>query len=574
MNEFDSIPFSSNDDQNNSIDDFFSEIPFDNSIAPLSNENILILDNRIKDIPAKNSKVTFKRTSIILPVIAFVFVSILGMYLFINYSKAETDDLIRIEENKKFGYIDTEGTIVTRAKYPYGTEFYKGYAIVKNNNNLYGILNGKGVVEIPFGNFYYIGLFGNRYIASKITNEGLKQALLDYKLDELTSYKYDSLSYAKNGMYLFTRGETMGILNREGKEIYSFMVDEVDDRNIDIEISDVDEDLPLSERYAKVKVNNSSTIINLATGKEIYNYTLKDIKVLKNNVFYIKADNKEENSTYIVINNSQVKLKTNSYKRVRVDDYSSLIAIGIDDDTNLTYINLTNQKPINDNTNNDYYYYGNGLVLEKSHDFSADKDVYNIISSKKIEGSFTNYKPVNNTFYNNLLKVELYEGKYNFIDKKGTILNDSAYDEATEFNKNGYAIVSNDKNYGIINNNGKEVVKLSHLYIGFLDEDLFKLLSETYKKDLFIYQDKNTYGFINSKDNIEIEAIYDDVKYVTDKYPIILAKYSNDLLLVNLAIGKELPIRLKSDNIKIKSNYIVIDNNYYNYSGKLIYTAK
>lgn len=573
MNEFDSIPFSSNDDQNNSIDDFFSEIPFDNSIAPLSNENILILDNRIKDIPAKNSKVTFKRTSIILPVIAFVFVSILGMYLFINYSKAETDDLIRIEENKKFGYIDTEGTIVTRAKYPYGTEFYKGYAIVKNNNNLYGILNGKGVVEIPFGSFYYIGLFGNRYIASKITNEGLKQALLDYKLDELTSYKYDSLSYAKNGMYLFTRGETMGILNREGKEIYSFMVDEVDDRNIDIEISDVDEDLPLSERYAKVKVNNSSTIINLATGKEIYNYTLKDIKVLKNNVFYIKADNKEENSTYIVINNSQVKLKTNSYKRVRVDDYSSLIAIGIDDDTNLTYINLTNQKPINDNTNNDYYY-GNGLVLEKSHDFSADKDVYNIISSKKIEGSFTNYKPVNNTFYNNLLKVELYEGKYNFIDKKGTILNDSAYDEATEFNKNGYAIVSNDKNYGIINNNGKEVVKLSHLYIGFLDEDLFKLLSETYKKDLFIYQDKNTYGFINSKDNIEIEAIYDDVKYVTDKYPIILAKYSNDLLLVNLAIGKELPIRLKSDNIKIKSNYIVIDNNYYNYSGKLIYTAK
>ena len=574
MNEFDSIPFSSNDDQNNSIDDFFSEIPFDNSIAPLSNENILILDNRIKDIPAKNSKVTFKRTSIILPVIAFVFVSILGMYLFINYSKAETDDLIRIEENKKFGYIDTEGTIVTRAKYPYGTEFYKGYAIVKNNNNLYGILNGKGVVEIPFGNFYYIGLFGNRYIASKITNEGLKQALLDYKLDELTSYKYDSLSYAKNGMYLFTRGETMGILNREGKEIYSFMVDEVDDRNIDIEISDVDEDLPLSERYAKVKVNNSSTIINLATGKEIYNYTLKDIKVLKNNVFYIKADNKEENSTYIVINNSQVKLKTNSYKRVRVDDYSSLIAIGIDDDTNLTYINLTNQKPINDNTNNDYYYYGNGLVLEKSHDFSADKDVYNIISSKKIEGSFTNYKPVNNTFYNNLLKVELYEGKYNFIDKKGTILNDSAYDEATEFNKNGYAIVSNDKNDGRINNNGKEVVKLSHLYIGFLDEDLFKLLSETYKKDLFIYQDKNTYGFINSKDNIEIEAIYDDVKYVTDKYPIILAKYSNDLLLVNLAIGKELPIRLKSDNIKIKSNYIVIDNNYYNYSGKLIYTAK
>lgn len=573
MNEFDSIPFSSNENHNKNFDEFFSEIPFDNNIVPESNESILILDNRIKDIPAKNSKVSFKRTSIILPVVAFIFVSILGMYLFINYSKAEADNLIRIEENKKFGYIDTEGTIVTRAKFPYGTEFYKGYAIVKNNNNLYGVLNDKGVVEVPFGNFYYIGLFGNRYIASKLTNEGLKEALLDSRLDEITNYKYDSISYAKNGMYLFTRGETMGILNKEGKEIYSFMVDEVDDRNIDIEISDVDEDLPLSERYAKVKVNNSSTIINLATGKEIYNYTLKDIKVLKNNVFYVKADNEDENSTYIVINNSQVKLKTNSYKRVRVDDYSSLIAIGIDDNTNLSYINLTNQKPINDNDNNDYYY-GNGLVLEKTHDFNANKDIYNIISSKKIEGTFSNYKPVNNTFYNDMLKVEVYDGKYNFIDKRGTILNDGAYDEATEFNKNGYAIVSNDKNYGIINNKGKEVIKLSHLYIDFIDEDLFKLLSETYNKDLFIYKDKNTYGFINSKDNIEIDAIYDNIKYITDDYPIVLVKYSNELLLVNLALGKELPIKIKSDNIKVKSNYIVIDNDYYNYSGKLIYTVK
>ena len=131
-----------------------------------------------------------------------------------------------------------------------------------------------------------------------------------------------------------------------------------------------------------------------------------------------------------------------------------------------------------------------------------------------------------------MLKVEVYDGKYNFIDKKGTILNDGAYDEATEFNKNGYAIVSNDKNYGIINNKGKEVIKLSHLYIDFIDEDLFKLLSETYNKDLFIYKDKNTYGFINSKDNIEIDAIYDNIKYITDDYPIVLVKYSNELSFI------------------------------------------
>ena len=119
MNEFDDIPFFSNND-NASLDNSFDDIPFQNNIVPeLTDNNILILDPRIKDIPARNSKVSFKRPTIILPVIAFIFVSILGMYLFVNHSKANTNDLIRIEDNKKYGYIDSEGTIVTRAKYPY-----------------------------------------------------------------------------------------------------------------------------------------------------------------------------------------------------------------------------------------------------------------------------------------------------------------------------------------------------------------------------------------------------------------------------------------------------------------------
>ena len=576
MNDFDDIPFSSMDEVPfSSNQDSFTDIPFEDNIVPqVTDENILILDDRIKDIPARNAKVSFKRTSIVFPVIAFVFVSILGMYLFVSKGKAASVNLIRIEEHKKFGYIDNQGTIVSRAKYTYGSEFYKGYAIVKNNNNLYGVLNGKGALEVPFGSYYYIGIFGNRYIASKITNDGLKQALLDPKLDELTSFKYDSISYAKNGMYLFTKDEEMGILNKEGKEIYSFKVDEVDDRNIDIEISEVDDELPLTDRYAKVKVNNSSTIINLSTGKEIYSYTLKDINVLKNNVFYIKADDPNENSTYIVINDSEVKLKTTKYKRVRVDDYKSNIAIGINDDTSISYINLLTQKIINDNSNNDYYY-GDGLVLEKSHDFNSNKDIYNVISSKKVEGSFTDYTPVNNTYYNGILNVKLYDGKYNYVDKNGNILNSTLYDETTEFNKNGYAIVSNDKSYGIINSKGKEIIKLSYLYLDFIDDDLFKLLKENYNKELFVYQDNNkTYGIINSKDKIEIDSIYDDIKYITNLYPIVLVSYSNDSLLLNLSTGKELPIKINSEDIEIKDNYIIVDNKYYNYQGKLIYTVK
>ncbi len=579
MNGFDDIPFASESFEEMPFsaqsNDSFDDIPFSSNVVPeVVNDNLIILDDRIKDIPARNAKISFKRTSIIFPIIAFVFVSVLGMYLFVNNSKADSANLIRIEEGSKVGYIDTEGTIVSRAKYIYGTDFYKGYAIVKNNNNLYGIINGKGVVEVPFGNYYYAGLFGGKYIVSKITNNGLKQALLDSKLDELTSFKYDSISYSKNGMYLFTRDETMGILNKEGKEIYSFKVDEVDDRNIDIEISELDSDLPLSERYAKVKVNDSSTIINLESGKEVYSYTLKDINVLNNNVFYIKSDSLDENSTYIVIRDGQVKYKSDKYKRIRVDDYDSNIAIAINDDSSISYINLLTQKIINNNNNYDYYY-GDGLVLEKSHNFNSSNDNYSIISSKKIEGSFKDYVPVNNTFYNKMLNVMVYEGKYNFVDQAGNIINSNSYDTTDDFNDFGYAIVSNDNNYGIINKKGKEIIKLSYIYLEFLDDELFKNLKDNYKKELFLYKDENgNYGFINSRDKIEIESIYDKIEFLSNDYPVVLVKDSEGEHLINLSTGKKLSIKINTNDITVKNNYIILDGNYYNYSGKLIYTVK
>lgn len=607
MKEFDEIPFEENDNFSNESNDLMDEIPFEeipsnedkvktymdeNNIIvldervknikkeekdtepSLDDNNILILDPKIKDIAPKYSKISFKKPTIIIPVIAFIFVSILGMYLFVSNTHADSVNLIRIEENDKYGYIDTDGTTITRAKYYYGTDYFKGHAIVKNENNLYGVLNSKGVLEVPFGNYYYIGLFGSRYIASKQTKNGLKQALLDSNLDEKTSFKYDTISYAKNDIYLFTRGETMGVLNKEGKEIYSFTVDEVDSRNIDIEISPVPDDVPLSNRYAKIKINKSSTIINLKTGMKVYKYTLDDIDVLKNNVFYIKSGNTNLNNIYIVVDDNKVKLKTTKYLRVRVDDIDSDIAVGINNDSSTSYINLNTQEEINDNKNNTYNY-GDGIVLEKTHDFSSNKDIYNIISSKGKTGSFDTYVPVTSEFYNKKLNVKIYDEKYNYVNTSGELVNNMAYDTTSEFSDDGYAIVSNNSTYGVINSSGKEIIKLSFYNIVFLDEDIANLLSKKYNKKLFLFQDENEkYGIINSKGKTEVNAIYDSIEYITDKYPIIMVEYDGEKLLYNLADNKELPIKISTNDITIKDNYIVVGSSYYNYSGKLIYTVK
>ena len=605
MNEFDDIPFEEvKDNSSNSFDDLpFAPIPpkeetpkievptmmDENNIIvvdervknipkseskleePTLDENgILIVDPRLKDIKPKNAKISFRKPTILLPVIAFLFVSLLGMYLFIVNSKADTTNLIRIEENDKFGYIDTDGTIITRCKYIYGTEYYKGHAIVKNDNNLYGVLNGRGAVERQFGEFYYIGLYGNKYIASKQTKNGLKQALLGSDLKEVTSFKYDSISYAKDNLYLFTRNETMGILNDKGKEIYTFEVEEIDDKNIDIEISQVD---GKNDTYAVIKVNDSSAIINANTGKVVYGYSLEDINVLKNNVFYIRSESEELNSTYIVIKDDKIKLKTDKYVRVRVDDISSNIAIAIDNESGVNYVNLTSGKVINNTDNNDYYY-GDGIVLEKTHDFTVDKDIYNIYSSDGKDGSFEIYEPVTGEFSNDLLIVKKSDNKYNYVTRKGKLINNNEYDYVSDFNKYGYAIVANGDLYGIINNKGREIAKLSYNNIEFMDDSMFELIKDDYSKELFIYQDENkNYGLLDNN-KVAVNAIYSEIEFITDKNPIVKVTYDGDTLLYNLATNKELPIKIDTNEIIIKNDYIIIGKTYYNYSGKLIYSLK
>ena len=292
--------------------------------------------NNIKEFFIANSKA--------LPVLAFLFVSGLGVYIFINNVKADIINLIKIEEKEKIGYINNEGNVVVKPKYVYGSDYYKGYAIVKNYNNLYGVIDGKGDSEIAFGNIFSANLYGNRYIVSKFTNDGLKMGLLDSNLKEVTRCVYDNISYSKSGIFMYTKGDVMGILNNDGKEIYSYKVDEIDDKNISVEVSNIT-DKNESPLYAKIKVNSSSTIINIKTGKEVYKYTLDDIRVLDNNVFYVR--NKNNNNKYFVIKDDKIAYETNEYLRLRVEDISSDIAIAIKDNASIDYINLLTREKIN-----------------------------------------------------------------------------------------------------------------------------------------------------------------------------------------------------------------------------------
>ena len=525
-------------------------------------------DKKIKNIISKQkSELVVQKMSKVFPVIAFAFVSILGIYIFLNNAKADNVNLIKIEEKAKTGYIDNSGEVIVKPKYLYGTDYYKGYAVVKNYNSLYGILDSKGKTKIAFGNIFTATLYGNRYVVSKFTSDGLKMGLLNENLDELTRFKYDNLTYSKSGVFIFTRDETMGIMNSDGKEIYTYKVDEVDDRNISIEISNLTEGND-SDLYAKIKINSSSTIINTTTGKEVYKYTLDDINVLDNNVFYIK--NSSGKNKYFIIKNDKVVYESSDYKRIRVENLNSNIAIGIKEDASIDYINIIDKKVIN-NDESIKYTYSDGVILKEQYNFNAKKIMYTIYTPSKEFGTFSDLKPYDNKYVNGYLKIKTENDKYEFVNKKGNVITKKAYEELSDFNKNGYAIVSNDNLYGVIDSKGKEIIDEKYDEIIFLNDNLFKNVKKISKNELFIFKENNKYGIINSDGKVVIKANYDDFDTITTKYPIIEGTYNGEKFLINLNTLKELSIKV-NDKVEIYDNYIISSLNYYNYNGEQIYT--
>lgn len=527
--------------------------------------DVINTDNKNKILKKENNEFIGK-TSKILPVVAFVFVSLIGVYIFVNKVNADSINLIKIEENSKTGYINNSGEVIVKPKYLFGTDYYKGYAIVKNYNSLYGIIDGKGKNKIAFGNIFSATLYGNRYIVSKFTNDGLKMGIISENLDEITRFKYDNITYSKTGVFIFTRDETMGIMNNDGKEIFTYKVDEIDDRNISIEVSNLT-DNSTSDTYAKVKINSSSTIINMKTGNEVYKYTLDEISVLDNNVFYIK--NKNGNNKYFVINDDKVIYETQDYKRLRIEDVESNIAIGIKDNASIDYINLLNKEVINNSEGVDYSY-SDGVMISKKYDFTLKKEIYTVFTPKKELGSFSDVKPFNNIYENGYMIIKTKNEKYSFINKKGNIITGKEYESVSNFNKNGYAIVSNDNSFGIIDGKGKEIISLKYDGIQFLNDILFKNIKKSTNKELFIFKRNGKYGIIDSNSNEVIKPIYDSFDVITTKYPIIKGKYNGESVLINLNSFKDLSIK-SPKKVEIYNNYIICNNNYYNYDGELIY---
>lgn len=166
-----------------------------------------------------------------------------------------------------------------------------------------------------------------------------------------------------------------------------------------------------------------------------------------------------------------------------------------------------------------------------------------------------------------ILRITDEKNKRGFIDYKGKVLVAPKYDYAHGFNENGYTLVELDGKEIIINDKGKEILKLK--------EDM-KIRSWA-DENLMVYSVNNeSYGYVNLKGE-KVIKLPSNIKEPTSFFNGYAIFSNNDGEYGVINKKGEIVIRAKYDNLKLYDDFILYEDNdewgFLDYSGEVIKRA-
>lgn len=523
----------------------------------------------IKDFNIKSAKT---RKIVKKSMLYIIILMLIGFEFFVNKAGealnnikvyASNNEPIKIVQNEKYGYIDSYGNKIVNPKYIYGEDFNSGYAIVKNTSNMPLIIDKGGKEVVKSGTYFSIYRAKDDIIASKVTKKGLKYGILSSSLKTKTDFIYDSISY-KDGVYTFVYGNFVGLINEEGKQIYEYKLTDKDDKKIEVIPCPVTNDK--YERYGVVTINGTSLIINLKDGNKVSSPTLNKITPEENNVFYEIRDGGIKK--YIYVQNNKVLLESENYSSLSIEKIETGVLKAINTSYNYEFISTKNLEQFEKGLSVDNVYYGDNVVMYKSHDYKKRTDVISFVKNgevyKKIPLEYEIYKP----YKNGIAIAKFNDGTYGYMNEDGDFINDERYIEAYEFDSYGDAIAKTNNGYGVLKKNGKVLISFNNEEIK-MSPDFVKM---NYAKAKAFYAVKNAglYTLYNKNGKKIGKTLYESIEF-DDKYPVLKASTEAKDLILTLIDMKE--ISITSTNIKYEAhnNYLIVKNEYYNYDGKLIY---
>lgn len=506
-----------------------------------------------------------------------IIVMLLGFEFFINKTGDALNDLvvyasdnepIKIEQNAKYGYIDYTGDKIVNPKYLYGEDFIKGYAIVKNGSDLPLIINKGGKEVIKAGEYFSLYRANSDIIASKVTKDGLKYGILNSNLKEKTPFKYDIISY-KNGVYSYVLDNDVGLINCDGKKIYTYKLTDRDDKGIDVTPSSVTSDN--YQRYGVVKVNKTSLIVNLKDGKVISSPTLNEIVPEENNVFYevIASGSKR----YMYVEDNKIILESETYNSVSIPSIKTGILKAINNSFKYEYISTKTQNEIKKDLSDNNSFYGDNVFIYTDYDTRKRTSTINLVRNGEVYKTITNDFEVYKPYKNGFAIIKYKDGTYGYLNENGDLLNDTHYVEVGEFDSYGDAIAKTENGYGVINKDGKTIINFENSEIKMAQSNV-KLKSLANRNNVFYAVRKESgYRLYNNKGKRFNNTIYNDIAF-DENYPILKLSTEEKDALITTEDKYEIGLTSFNTDYEAHENYIIIKNEYYNYKGKLIYTKE
>ncbi len=462
-----------------------------------------------------------KKTVILVGVIIVV-IAIAGYFIYsnikeegLNYEidKVEIVNYYKVNENEKYGVIDTKGNVVVEVKYedikipnpekPIFVCYDGGYTVVLNEKNGELYTEYEKVEAIQLQNIASEFMYEKSVL--KYQQDG-KFGIIDFSGKKLTNAIYDDIKGLpyKEGELLVAKDGVFGVINIKGNEI------------IECKYQEIEPDGKYSEQDG---YRYSGYIVSVRTD-EGYRYGYLDYKGKKivdmkyNELSRVVEKESEEDLYFIAALNGQYGILKND-EIILNNEYQSV----------------------------KYNFVHDIFTVEKSRVYGVSNSNGEIIipieyNEIEVNGIYI--------YCHTSQGIVVYDEKGNQIeiDPNIEIINTTNPEYKIESQK-----TDSEVKYGIIGSQSNQLVVPKYSYIEYLYDDYFIVSNEQRKL-----------GIIDSKDNIIIEIKYDSIQKVdeTDLLQIMINNGVTELYNKNL----ELILSMEDAIVENHAEYVKIYNQY------------
>lgn len=377
----------------------------------------------------------------------------------INDIKDSSSFFIRSDDGK-YALFNEDGKQLTGFDFTKANNtFVNKTTVVENEKNEKGIINDNGKMVVPFGKYESIYTQNGMY---KVTDKEYNSYLLDSKGKELDKLNdKDLMSYmGESGYSILQTKEEYKVFNYQGKVLVKFKRLENEDDKPKVNSED---------QYVSVFYNNKNYILDIINEKKVMEFD-------SDKHFCIKTVN-ENNDSQLILNSCVGWAESQESVDYRFVNNGKLLYekskvecnnLYFEDD--LVICNASDGKYILDNKgdkseNLSDHSYIDGKTYSKQTDgafngvdFYVEGQLKKHIDCLKLSDTkhSKNGIYILGTYYSTSCNTT--SGTYQLFTKDGSLLTDKKYRSITNFDTNGIAIVTEDKeNYYLINSKGEQV---------------------------------------------------------------------------------------------------------------------